>query len=100
MINITTSAATAKVRTAYLSSADAAFPTNPSDYKTNSGYKEFNIATGSALELAVGIGELTYSDGSTIDYTNTPYLCILELDTEGKVIGRIVIDLTGVELPA
>ena len=100
MINITTSAATAKVRTAYLSSADADFPTNPSDYKTNSGYKEFDIATDSALELAVGIGELKYSDGSTIDYTNTPYLCILELDTEGKVIGRIVIDLTGVELPA
>ena len=100
MINITTSAATAKVRTAYLSSADADFPTNPSDYKTNSGYKEFDIATDSALELAVGIGELKYSDDSTIDYTNTPYLCILELDTEGKVIGRIVIDLTGVELPA
>lgn len=98
MIDITTSAATSKVRTAYLSSADADFPTNPSDYKTNGGYKELSI--NGTLELAVGIGELTYADGSTIDYTDTPYLCVLELDTTGKVIGRIVIDLTGVELPA
>ena len=100
MIDITTSADASKVRTAYLSSADADFPTNPSDYKTNSGYKEKSLSKDGALELAVGIGELIYTDGSTIDYTDTPYLCILELDTSGKVIGRIVIDLTGVELPA